>query len=36
MAEIAVLHRYMQALLRERNEVLRDVAESSKWQRYLP
>jgi ligand-binding SRPBCC domain-containing protein len=35
VAEIVVLRRYMQGLLRERNAVIRDVAESGKWQRYL-
>ena len=36
LAEIAFLRRYMQALLRERNAVLKEIAESSEWQRYLP
>ena len=36
LAEIAFLHRYMQALLRERSTVLKEIAESSAWQRYLP
>ena len=36
LAEIAFLRRYMQALLQERNRVLKEVAESSEWQRYLP
>lgn len=36
MAEIAFLRRYMQALLHERNVVLKRIAESSAWQRYLP
>jgi ligand-binding SRPBCC domain-containing protein len=36
LAEIMVLRRYMQALLRERNAVLRDIAESSAWREYLP
>ncbi len=35
VAEIVVLRRYMQSLLRERNSVIRDVAEGEKWQRYL-
>src|SRR5450759_2723674 len=35
-AEIAFLRRYMQALLRERNAVVKEIAESSQWQRYLP
>ncbi|MDQ1471107.1 MAG: hypothetical protein QOJ99_2587 [Bryobacterales bacterium] len=36
LAECAVLHRYMRALLRERNAVIRAIAESSTWHRYLP
>lgn len=36
LAEMAVLRRYMHALLRERNAVLKEIAESSEWQRYLP
>lgn len=36
LAEIAFLHRYMQKLLRERNAVLKEIAETSEWQRYLP
>lgn len=36
LAEIAFLRRYMQALLHERNAVLKQIAESSEWQRYLP
>jgi hypothetical protein len=36
MAEILVLRRYMQALLRERNAVIREIAESQTWQQYLP
>ena len=36
LAEIALLRRYMQGLLRERNTVLKEIAESSDWQRYLP
>ena len=35
LAEIAVLRRYMQALLRERNAVLKGIAESSQWRDYL-
>jgi ligand-binding SRPBCC domain-containing protein len=35
LAEIAVLRRYMQALLRERNAVLKQIAESAAWQKYL-
>ena len=36
LAEITVLRRYMQALLRERNAVLKQIAESAAWRRYLP
>jgi ligand-binding SRPBCC domain-containing protein len=35
-AEVLVLRRYMQNLLRERNVVLKQVAESDEWRRYLP
>jgi ligand-binding SRPBCC domain-containing protein len=35
VAETVVLRRYMQALLRERNAAIREVAECGKWQRYL-
>ena len=35
IAEIVVLRRYMRTLLRERNAGLKDIAESSAWQRYL-
>jgi ligand-binding SRPBCC domain-containing protein len=35
LAEIAFLGRYMRALLRERNAVVKEIAESSKWQEYL-
>jgi ligand-binding SRPBCC domain-containing protein len=35
LAEIAWLRRYMQALLRERNAVVKEIAESSKWREYL-
>jgi hypothetical protein len=35
VAEMAFLGRYMQALLRERNAALKEIAESSKWQEYL-
>jgi len=35
LAEIAFLRRYMQDLLHERNVVLKRIAESSEWQRYL-
>jgi hypothetical protein len=36
LAEVAFLSRYMQALLRERNAVVKGIAESSEWHRYLP
>jgi ligand-binding SRPBCC domain-containing protein len=36
LAELAVLRRYMQALLRERNSVIRQIGESPAWRRYLP
>ena len=36
LAEFAVLRRYMQALLRERNAVIKEIAESPAWRRYLP
>lgn len=36
LAEILVLRRYMQGLLRERNAVLKEIAESNDWQRILP
>jgi hypothetical protein len=36
LAEILFLRRYMLALLRERNVVIKRIAESSEWQRYLP
>ena len=35
VAEILFLRRYMLALLRERNAVIKRVAESSEWQRYV-
>lgn len=35
LAEVAVLRRYMQALLRERNAVIREIAESEAWRKYL-
>jgi len=35
LAEIAILARYMRALLRERSAVIKGVAESSEWTRYL-
>jgi ligand-binding SRPBCC domain-containing protein len=36
LAEVAFLGRYMHALLRERNTVLKEIAESAEWRRYLP
>jgi ligand-binding SRPBCC domain-containing protein len=36
LAEVAFLGRYMETLLRERNTVLKNIAESWEWQRYLP
>jgi hypothetical protein len=36
LAEIIFLRRYMLALIRERNAVIKRVAESSEWKRYLP
>jgi ligand-binding SRPBCC domain-containing protein len=36
IAEAFVLRRYMQNLLHERNEVLKQVAESGEWRKYLP
>jgi ligand-binding SRPBCC domain-containing protein len=35
LAEVALLRRYMQTLLRERNVVIKKIAESGGWQRYL-
>jgi len=35
LAELAVLRRYMQALLRERNAVIREIAESEAWRKVL-
>jgi ligand-binding SRPBCC domain-containing protein len=35
LAEAVVLRRYMRALLRERNAVLKQIAESSEWRKYL-
>ena len=35
IAEVAVLRRYMNNLLRERNDVIKRVAESEEWRRYL-
>ncbi len=36
LAESIFLRRYMLALLRERNAVIKRVAESSEWKQYLP
>ncbi len=36
VAEILVLRGYMQKLLRERNAVLKQIAESEDWRRFLP
>ena len=36
VAEFAVLRRYMRSLLRERNAVIREIAESAVWRQYLP
>jgi ligand-binding SRPBCC domain-containing protein len=36
VAEIAVLRRCMLALLRERNAVIKRIAESGEWRKYLP
>jgi ligand-binding SRPBCC domain-containing protein len=35
VAEVTFLRRYMAGLLRERNEVIREIAESADWPRYL-
>jgi ligand-binding SRPBCC domain-containing protein len=35
LAEAAVLRRYMRALLRERNAVVKEIAESTLWRKYL-
>ena len=35
LVEVAVLRRYMQALLRERNAVIREIAESEAWRKVL-
>jgi ligand-binding SRPBCC domain-containing protein len=35
LAEMVFLARYMRKLLRERNEVIRQVAESEEWRRYI-
>ena len=36
LAEALFLKRYMLALLRERNAVIKRIAESSEWKKYLP
>jgi hypothetical protein len=36
LAEALFLRRYMLSLLRERNAVIKQIAESNDWQRYLP
>jgi ligand-binding SRPBCC domain-containing protein len=36
LVEIVLLRRYMRNLLHERNVVLKQIAESSDWQTYLP
>jgi hypothetical protein len=36
IAELVFLGSYMRKLLRERNEVIRQVAESDEWRRYIP
>ena len=36
VAERVVLRRYMRELLRERNRVIREVAASGEWRRYVP
>jgi hypothetical protein len=35
LTEFAMLRRYMQALLHERNVVIQEIAESSAWRKYL-
>lgn len=35
IAEMAVLRRYMRNLLRERNQAIKEIAESGNWERYL-
>ena len=35
MTEALVLRRYMQALLRERNAVIKEIAEGAEWRKYL-
>ena len=36
VAETLILRRYMRSLLRERNLVLKQIAESGEWRKYLP
>ena len=36
LAEALFLRRYMRMLLRERNTVIKQLAESNDWKRYLP
>jgi hypothetical protein len=36
IAEIVALRRYMQALLRERNQVIKQLAETEAWREFLP
>jgi ligand-binding SRPBCC domain-containing protein len=36
LAEFLVLRRYMRAPLRERNAMIRQIAESAAWRNYLP
>lgn len=36
LAELTFLRRYMQSLLRERNDALKRIAESPEWRTYLP
>jgi hypothetical protein len=36
LAEFLFLRRYMRNLLRERNAVIQEIAESGEWRRYLP
>jgi len=35
VAEILILRRYMQSLLHERNSVIKQIAESGEWRKYL-
>jgi ligand-binding SRPBCC domain-containing protein len=36
IAEVLVLRDYMRTLLRERNAVIKEIAESGRWRNYLP